>query len=308
MKLRLARPEDLCELQRLRQSRPYWESVFLDEEQWRRQGLELLEQAPGQADWRVLVALEQEQPLGYVLMALHDEHGVTHQLQVKLLDFAVPSFDVLSRLVTKTVKIASAYEHEAIVVDVAADDKRTQLWLYRCGFRAEQHRAALRFPPGHRGASSPDYRLRAGREDDLPFLLETHAAYTAAYIPGGREVDLAEVELRYQLTYLSQLDLSTVWLLEEVASGAAVGYMIVQNGPPARGEPSFYLYDVAVAPAFAGRGLSRYLIGAAETMTGQQGGVLYGDGSLGSRTIASWHAQMGYRVDTLRFALHVKRM
>ncbi len=280
----------------------------MDEHQFVRQGLELLEQAAEQADWRMLLALEREHPLGYVVLALHDEHGVTHQLQVKLLDVVVPAFEVLSRLMTKTVKIAAAYEHEVIIVDVPADDKRTQLWLYRCGFRAEQHRAALRFAPGHRGASSPDYRLRAGREDDLPFLLETHAAYTAAYIPAGRQVDPAEVELRYQLTYLSQLDLSTVWLLEEVASGAAVGYMIVQSGPPARGEPSLYLYDVAVAPAFGGRGLSRYLIGAAETMAGQKGGVLYGDGSLGARTIASWHEQMGYRVDTLRFALHVKRM
>lgn len=306
VKIRLAREEDFPHLERLRRDRAYFPSVFQDEEEFYQQALQRLRRAAQEGEWRVVVALD-HQPVGYLLLALDDEHGVTHQRQTVALDFAVPSFNVLKALVTKSVKIAAAYENEFLIADLPAADQRSQLWFYRCGFRGEQNRAALRFPRGHQGPSSPDYRLRSALREDLLFILKTHSAYTSAYVPGHRQVDLAEVELRYQLTYLT-LDLSTVFILDEVSSGRPVGYMIVQAGPSARGEPSFYLYDVAVAPAFAGRGLSRYLIGAAESLVGKQGGVLYGDGSLGTRTIASWHAQMGYEVDSIRFALDVKRM
>ena len=303
--MRLAQPDDYPQLERLRRARGYFPSVFFDEDQFCHHGLKLLSEVT--PDRRLVVALQQDRVVGDLLLELNDEHGVTHQLQTLVLDFAVSSFDGLKALVNKSVKIAAAYDNEFLLTDLPAGDQRSQLWFYRCGFRGEQNRAALRFPPGHRGPSSPDYRLRQASSDDLPFILETHAAYTSAYVPGSRQVDLAEVEFRYQLTYLT-LDLTTVFVLEEMATGQLVGYMVVQPGPPARGEPSFYLYDVAVSPRFSGRGLSRYLIGAAESIAGQRGGVLYGDGSLGTRTIASWHAQMGYVVDTIRFALDVKRM
>ena len=235
------------------------------------------------------------------------EHGVTHQLQTQLVDYAVFCFEDLRALTERASKIVNAFENDYLVVDLPANEKRHQLWFYRCGFRAEQHRAARRFPRGHRGASSPDFRVRPARAADLPFILEVHSAYSQAYLPSGRDTDLETLEFRYQLTYLG-LDLesndgSLYFVMDEVSSGVSAGYIFIQEGPAFGTLRSYYVYDVAIAPAFAGRGLSRYLIGQAESLAGREGSLLYGDGSLGTSVIASWHAQMGYTVDTLHFAL-----
>lgn len=309
-------PGDLPALERLRRAVPYPGSVFFDEATWYRRSLdqlrEVLERYEELPDWRVLVLEEEEEPVGYLVLMADDEHGVTHQLQAIVQDFAVFSHDGLAALVEKARRWVTAFENEYLLVELPPEDKRLQLWFYRCGFRPEQTRAARFFPRGHRGASSAAYPVRAAREDDLPFLLEVHAAYPEAYRPAGREVDMEAVEFRYQLLYAG-FDMTSTsgqlhFILEEASTGRAAGYMIVQEGPLLRGEKSFYVYDVAVAPAFAGRGLSLFLIGFAESLAGSEGGYLYGDGSLGTKVIASWHAQMGYTVESVRFALDVKRM
>lgn len=311
MQVRKARLEDLPELERLKLAMSYPESVFHDKESYYQLAIERLNQyftRPEElADWRLLVLLEEGKPLGYLLFVLDDEHGVTHQLQSLILDFAVFSFEGLSALVARARKTVTAFENEYLVTELPPADKRLQLWFFRCGFRAEQNRAARRFPRGHKGASSPDYRIRKARPEDLSFILEVHAAYPAAYLPAGRDVDLETVEFRYQLLYagfdLTSSSGSLYFILEEVSSALPAGYLILHEGPVLGTVKSFYVYDVAVAPAFAGRGLSLYLIGFAETLAGQEGSILYGDGSLGTRVIASWHAQMGYVVDSIRFAL-----
>jgi len=161
--------------------------------------------------------------------------------------------------------------------------------------------------------------LRRARSEDLPAILEVHSAYSHAYLPAGRDVDLESLEFRYQLTYLA-LDLdgsdgSHYLVMEEESSGALAGYIFVQSGPVFGDQKGYYMYDIAVAPAFAGRGLSRYLVGAAETLAGREGGLLYGDGSLNTPVIASWHSQMGAVLDSTLFALdcrlgslHVNKM
>ncbi|MBS2038795.1 hypothetical protein JST97_27690 [bacterium] len=311
MKTRLARPEDLPELERLRRAVAYPGSIFLDSSayleralQRLRESLPRLEELP---DLRVVLLLEENRAVGYLLMVLDDEHGVTHQLQTVILDFAVFGFEALSKLVARARKIADAFENEYLVVDLAATDKRTQLWFYRCGFRAEQARVVRLIAPGTSGLSSPDYPVRRARPDDLPFILEVHSAHTRAYRPAGREVDLQELELSYQMTYLT-LDLNSpfYFILEEGASGRRAGYLLLNQGPSVGTQRAFYVYDVAIAPEFYGRGLSVYLQGAAETVAGKEGGFIYGDGSLDTASIGSWHAQMGYPVDTIRFGLHVK--
>lgn len=311
MKVRAGRPQDLPELERLKRAMGYPGSVFLDESSYfeaalqrLRESLPRLEELP---EWRVLVLVEEEKPTGYLVMVLDDEHGVTHQLQTLILDYAVFSFEALSKLVTRARKIVVAFENEYLVAELAAADQRRQLWFYRCGFRPEQNRSAFRFARGHRGASTPEFAIRPAYQEDLPFILEVHSAYTPAYLPAGRDTDLETVEFRYQLTYAA-FDLTRpaekrFFILEEVASQRAAGYLIVQDGPIFNGCPSLYIYDVAVAPAFAGRGLSLYLVGHAETLAGQAGAILYGDASLRTPLLAGWHAQMGYVVDTIRFGL-----
>lgn len=296
MQARKGRPEDLPALEQLRLQMPYPGSVFLDEKTWYAAALERLRR-PFPPELRLLVLTEDEHPTGYFLLQVDDEHGVTHELQTLIVDFAVFSFEGLEKLVTRARRTVTAFKNLFLLVELSPHDKRLQLWFFRSGFRAEQNRAARFFPRGHKGKSNPLYRVRPAREEDRPFLLETHAAYPSAYLPGGRSIDLETLAFNYQLLYAS-MDLGQTHILEEVASGRPAGYMILQSAPG-----SIYVYDVAIAPAFAGRGLGLYLIGAAESLCGEQGAILYGDGSLGTKTIASWHAQMGYTVDTVRFAL-----
>ena len=290
---------------------PYPGSIFLDESAYlERALLRLRESIPRLAelpDLRVLVLVEDGQPSGYLLFVVDDEHGVTHQMQSVVLDFAVFSFEALAKLIARARKIVAAFENQYLVVDLAAQDKRTQLWFYRCGFRGEQSRVVKLVAPGTRGAASTDYPIRRTRPDDLPFIMEVHSAYSRAYRPAGRQVDLADLELSYQMTYLAlDLESPNYYILEEAASGRRAGYLLLNQGPMVGEHKAFYVYDVAIAPEFSARGLSVYLQGAAESAAGQEGGFVYGDGSLDLASIGSWHAQMGYPVDTIRFGLHVK--
>lgn len=308
MKVRPGRPEDAPELERLRRARPYPGSLFHDEASWYATALERLHEClPKLADHpelRLLIAEVEGQPTGYLLFALDDRHGVTQQLQGFVLDYAVFSFDALDHLTRRAKKLVTAFENEYLVAELPAEDQRLHLWFYRCGFRKEQHRAVKLIPRGHRGAEHPAYRLRNTRPDDLPFILEVHGNWSKAYRPANRDTDLEALEASYQLTYAAmELDNPLYFILEEVASGRPAGYLFVKEGFVYGKNPSYYVYDVALAPAFEGRGLSQYMIGAAETLAGQEGALLYGDGSLATPLIYNWHKQMGYTIDSLRFAL-----
>lgn len=293
---------------RLRRAVPYPGSLFLGEADYLERALARLNDALPRLqelpDVRVLVLSEDGRATGYFFLVVDEYHGVTQQLQAVLLDFAVFSFEALARLVARARKIVSAFENEYLVVELASPDKRTQLWFYRAGFRGEQTRVVKYVAAGFAGISSAEYPIRQARPDDLPFLLEVHAAFTRAYLPAGREVDLAALEAAFQMNYLL-LDLTNplYFLIEEAASGRRVGYLLLQPGEPVAGVKTFYVYDVAIAPEFSGRGLSRFLQSKAEMVAGEEGGFVYGDGSLGVSSLGSWHTQMGYPVDTIRFAL-----
>lgn len=308
MKVRSARAEDLPELERLRRQMPYPGSLFLGEADYLeralgrlRDALPRLQELP---DVRVLVLTEEGIASGYFFLVVDDQHGVTQQLQAVLLDFAVFGFEALAKLVARARKVVTAFENDYLVVDLSAQDQRSQLWFYRCGFRGEQTRVVKYIPPGTCGAASLEFPIRQARPDDLPFILEVHAAFTRAYRPAGREVDLQALEASYQMTYLL-LDLTSplYFILEEAISSRRAGYLLLNPGAPVAGRQTYYVYDVAISPEFSGRGLSVYLQGAAESVAGREGGFVYGDGSLEISSLASWHARMGYPVDTIRFAL-----
>ncbi len=287
---------------------PFPGSLFLNEADYLERALQRLRDAlPRLAqlpDVRVLLLTEDSQALGYFFLGVDEQHGITQQLQAELLDFAVFDFDGLARLVARARKIVRAFENEYLVVDLSAQDQRTQLWFYRCGFRGEQTRVVKYVDAGFTATASPEYPIRQARPDDLPFLLEVHAAFSRAYRPAGREIDLQVLEAAYQMNYLL-LDLNQAhyFIIEEAASGKRAGYLLLNPGEAVAGKKTFYVYDVAIAPEFSGRGLSRYLQARAEMVAGEEGGFVYGDGSLEVSSLASWHAQMGYPVDTIRFAL-----
>lgn len=310
-KVRSARPDDLPSLEALKRATSYPGSLFFDEKSYfevalkrLRDCLPRLKELP---EWRVLVVLEDGEIRGYLVFVVDEEHGVTHQLEAHILDFAVFSFEALEALVARLRRIATAFENEYSVVDLPPSDKRLQMWFFRCGFRPEQNRVAKKFCKGHQGAASPEFPVRPARQEDLPRILEIRAAYSHAYLPAGRDMDLEALEFRYQLTYLA-LDLdgadgSHYLVMEDASSGACAGFIFIQPGPLLGKTPSYYIYDIAVAPEYGGRGLSRYLTGAAETLAGQEGALIYGDGTLGTSTLTSWHRQVGLTVDTVRFAL-----
>ena len=308
MKVRLAKAEDLPELERLRRVVPYPGSQFLNERDYLERALGRLRDALprlGQLpDVRVLLLTQEGAASGYLFLTVDEEHGVTHQIQAELLDFAVFNFEALAKLTARARKIVRAFENEYLVVDLAAGDQRTQLWFYRCGFRGEQSRVVKYIEKGQTSRLPPDFPIRLAGPDDLFFILEVHAAYTHAYRPAGREVDLAALESSFQMTYLMlELPNPLYFVMEEAASGKRAGYLLLKPGETVAGSKTFYVYDVAIAPEFSGRGLSRYLQAKAENVAAEEGGFVYGDGSLEVAALGSWHGQMGYPVDTIRFGL-----
>ncbi len=311
VKVRLAQRADLPKLESLRRAMSDRDSLLHDRESSRQIAIDRLRgyfsQKEELADWQLLVLTTEDEPRAYLLFVVDHEHGVTHQLQAVTLDYAVSTFDHLEALVRRARAVVAAFENEYLVIDLPAADKRHQLWFYRCGFRAEQQRVVKRLPHGHRGASSPSFQVRPARQEDLPFILEVHARNTPAYLPAGREVDSESVEARYQLTYLA-LDLegeegAHYLLMEEKSSGIPAGYIFLRPGLVSATRSSLYIYDVAVAPQFASRGLSRYLIGAAETLASELDMTLYGDGSTAVASLVSWHTQIGFTVDSYLYAL-----
>lgn len=311
MLVRKARETDLPRLQELRRRRGYPGSILYNETIYYQRALQQLGECLGRMgelqDWRLFVVEEQGEAAAYLLFVVDERHGITQQLQARVVDFAVFRLEHLSALLERTVRLVKAFENQYLVVDLLARDQRIQLWFYRLGFRAELKRSVKVIAQGHRGASSTEFILRRVQPGDLPSILEIHTAYLPVYLPAGREVDLRSVELYYQLTYLNlNLDGSDgahYLLMEERASGAIAGYLFLKPGLTLGETESFYMYDIAVAPAFARRGLSEYLVGAAETLTGQKGGFLYGDGSLVTPLISSWHAQMGAIHDSTLYGL-----
>lgn len=307
-KVRLAQPGDLPQLESLRKQRRDPESLLQSSEAASESAISRLREYFAQreelADWQLLVLLEGEEVRAYLLFAVDHEHGITHQLQAVTLDYAITSFEQLDALSQRARKVVAAFENEYLVVDIAAADKRRQLWFYRCGFRPEQQRVVKQIPAGHRGASTPAFAIRPAVQSDLPFILEVHAHNAKAYLPAGREVDREAVEARFHVTYL-MLDLegeegAHYLLMEERSSGIPAGYIFLR---PGQGPNSLYVYDIAISAAFANRGLSRYLTGAAETLASELGVTLYGDGTLAVSSLVNWHAQVGLTVDSYLYAL-----
>lgn len=311
MKVRRAVPADLPRLEELRRKMSYPKSLFLDEASFYQQGLLLLREFLSQPDefpdMRLMVLDDNGVLRGFLQYVVDQEHGVTQQRQTRLLNYAILNFDDLQTLITRTARIVTAFENEYLIVDLPACDKRLQMWFYRCGFRAEQQRVAKRIPQGFVGIASPNFRFRAAKTEDLPFILEVHSAYCKAYLPAGRDTDLEALKVRYQLIYLhldfSGSDGSVYYIMEETSSQASVGYLFIRKGPLYGTTPSYYIYDVAIVPDYVGRGLSLFMAGVAETLAGRNGAIIYGDGSLGTPLLASWHEQMGYIVDTVQFSL-----
>lgn len=311
-RIRLARPEDLPKLEALRLAIGYPNTLLYPQGSFIRGAIARLRDCLAKADelpdWRLLVLTEGDgEPQAYLLFVVDHEHGVTHQLQTVILDYAVPAFSHLEALVGRARKVATAFENEYLVADIPASDKRLQLWFYRCGFRAEQQRVVKPLEP-HPLPPTATYRVRPARAADLAFVLEVLSANARFYLPPGRDVDPETVKLHYQMAYLS-LDFESeqegchYLILEEVSSGIPAGYIFLRPGAVTGAGPTLYIYDVAVAPQFANRGLSRYLREAAETQAAASGRLIYGDGSLGVSSMASWHTQLGCVVDSYLYAL-----
>ncbi len=97
-------------------------SIFYDHHSYVERGLNFLRDCLTQPDelpdWRVLVLIENQRISGYLLFVLDDEHGVTHQLQALIVDYAVFSFDGLSKLIARARKTVSAFENEYLLVEL----------------------------------------------------------------------------------------------------------------------------------------------------------------------------------------------
>jgi ribosomal protein S18 acetylase RimI-like enzyme len=312
--VRPARLSDRPELVRLCRERTFHELLVAGAEQQREVALELLEtkfeSALEDDELRALVITPEENGeslVGYALLNIHCRESITGEAQTQITACTVSNFEMAQAIVNRSVEIAKEVEDLFLVINLAEAAKKEQMWFYRLGFRVELVRGVKVVPAGRKGPTSPHYNIRSGLPRDLPFICRVNAAYSASYLPYGRDVDARTIEAGF-LIYYSQLRIrSSDWhyfIIEEVSSGKPAGYVIYQPYPQLKEPNSVYTYDIAVAPEFQGRGLSLYLCGVGETLLGEGGGgLIIGDTSPHNVAALNMDRALGGITDTKRWGL-----
>ncbi len=301
-------------LEQLSRERPAYPSAFLSPPalvDFFVQGIgQALEADPKEVE--VWLALREQKLVGYLLLILRTKESITEQLQTQVQDYIAPDFEVMQALLDEAAQSARRVQAEYLVIHLSSAAHREKLWCYRLGFRAELNRVVKSIAAGHSGSVSPQYLARPARANEHLFLLRVNAEYSWAYRPAGRDTDLQAISAGFLDCYINlKLDAPGMHfiILEEVQSRRQAGYIILieYELPPDHGPRlAYYTYDVAVAPEFAGRGLSLYLCGAAESVLGQRGGgLLFGDTSLSNVAAVNGDRQLGFQIDSQRFGLRM---
>lgn len=312
--VRPARPQDLPDAERLCSVRVLHDSHFMNVDRFRAYTLEHLRNnfarlEDAQNEGRILVAERDGTVVAYVVLMLRTKETITLEMQTLVFDCCVFDFESLAAFLPEMQQIARNAGDTYLVAHLQQAARREQIWFYRLGFRPEQNRVVKHIPKGTVGASSAAYRVRRARKNEHLFIIRVNAEYSALYRPAGRDTDLQVVRTSFFGAYVN-LDLAEksmhYLILEERATKLPAGYIIlVEHDMPAGVGPAFYTYDVAVAPEFAGRGLSLYLCGAAETLVGKQGGLIFGDTSLDNKAAVNGDKYLGFHIDSQRWGLRL---
>jgi hypothetical protein len=310
VRVRLYQPNDYPEILRLSRETTYYDSMFMSKDTLRQNALKLLSEVLphiGQLPNLKLHVVENEgQLVGYMALGFKTVESITKQLQTEVLDLAASSFEALATLIEEARRLTREAAHEYLVVQLQAADQRMQLWFYRLGFRAELNRVVKRIADGFQGEVSPRYVARPAVQIDHFFIVRVNAVFSGSYRPAGRDTDLEIVRMGFLSVYTGIKLTEPPWhciILEDLVKGAQAGYvMLNEQALPNSGCKGFYTYDTAAAPEYAGRGLSLYLAGAAESEVGRcGGGLLYGDTSVDSLKVVNGDVRLGYTVDSKRF-------
>lgn len=316
MSLRIRRAEeaDFPEVERLCAQKPYWDSLFLSATELREFTLTHLrqnfERLRGNREAVLLVADREQELMGYMLLFLRTRETITQEWQTLIFDTAVPDYATLEEFLPVARRWARRARDSYLVVHLQEENRREQIWYYRLGFRPELNRVVKPVAPGFTGPTHPHYLVRKARNHEHLFIVRVNAEYSALYRPAGRDTDLQTVRKSFLGAYvnLNLQDQGMHYLiLEERQTRLPAGYIIlVEHELPMNKGLAYYTYDVAVAPEFAGRGLSLYLCGAAETLVGDRGGgLLFGDTSLDNRAAVNGDRQLGFQIDSKRWGLRV---
>jgi ribosomal protein S18 acetylase RimI-like enzyme len=312
--VRPARPQDLPAAQALCARRVLHDSLFMNAERFRAYTLEHLSNnfarlEAAHEEGRILVAERDGEVVAYVVLLLRTKETITLEMQTLIFDCCVFEFEALAAFLPSMQEIGKNAGDRYLVAHLQQAAKREQLWFYRLGFRPEQNRVVKHIAQGTVGPSHAAYRVRRARKNEHLFIIRVNAEYSALYRPAGRDTDLQTVRTSFFGAYVS-LDLAEpsmhYLILEERATKLPAGYIILveHEMPPGVG-PAFYTYDVAVAPEFAGRGLSLYLCGAAETLVGKRGGLIFGDTSLDNKAAVNGDKYLGFHIDSQRWGLRL---
>ena len=305
--IRRARAKDYPKIRELCAQKIYYDSLLLPKAELKEFTLQQLRDNFSKHKDTILV---NEELTAYLVLLPKTRETITQEMQTLIFDYAIPDFVTLEAFLPHVREIARQAGDSYMVVHLQEQLKKEQIWFYRLGFRPELNRVVKPIPAGHRGPASPRYRARPARQHEHMFLVRVNAEYSAAYRPAGRDTDLQTIKANFLGAYVN-LNLADQGfkyiILEELETGRAAGYIIlIEHELPITKTLAYYTYDVAVAPEFAGRGLSLYLCGAAETVLGEQGGgLIFGDTSLDNRAAVNGDRYLGFVVDSQRWGLKV---
>ena len=309
--VRPVRRDDFPVLESMCRGKHYFDSEFMPAPQLREFTLghfqTLFESAFTSDQGHLIVAEQDDKPVGYAILMLHTVESITQEPQTLFFDWFAPTFGIWEALIGEARRLTRQAEDHYLVVHLQEPAKKEQLWAYRLGFRAELNRVVRHIAPGHRGPRSNRYVARPARESEHLFIIRVNAEYSAVYRPAGRDVDLQTVQAGFLGCYVA-MDMHDkdrrYIILEDTEKHVQAGYIILIEHQLPIDKPAFYTYDVAVAPEYMGRGLSLYLCGAAEDLLGDMGGgLIFGDTSLDNIGAVNGDRQLGFIVDSKRWGL-----
>lgn len=158
---------------------------------------------------------------------------------------------------------------------------------------------------GSMSRDDTDVRIRAGRSDDEPFILELVPRFVAFALPGWRDADECIAGIRRDLMrQMREKPEGSRLFVAEVDDGVRAGFVHLQSTIDFfTGSLNCHISDLAVAPGMEGRGIGGRLLEFAESWAREHGcrhvTLAVFPGNERARALYERH---GYGVELLRMA------
>jgi len=312
--LRDAAPSDIETLVELYLGKPCFPSLLRDHtaETHRRHfvaGLRMEAHQIGKdKNLRVLIAQDETRgPRGHLILILHTVESITGEHQAMIYDHCLDA-ETAPPLLGAAAEAALATGNRYLTLEIAPEDEAGAALFTAHDFRPEMFRIVKRIRPSAVDESGR-FTVRRAKQTDIFFVLLLNTKCGPYTIPSGRGTTQQEIQERYMEAYM-ELDLEhdrnlLPLIIEDGASGEAVGYLLLKTGSrdALTGAMLAYIYDIAVSPDYWGKRATQHLVREAENLLLVRGFTyLMGDVCRDNqRALKTATKSLGFSVESVRW-------